>query len=81
MEDGSLRQTVQLDWIAVSCAFSSGFDQNLIFQQPLCPQVELPAGSYTYVDPNGPPSTKASHCQLEAHINWRDLVRPHGAYK
>ena len=37
-------------------------------------QVELPAGKYTYLDPAGPAHQRQSHCQLEAHIHWGDIV-------
>ncbi len=36
--------------------------------------MQLPAGKYQYVDPAGPAHKRQSHCQMEAHVHWTDLV-------
>ena len=37
-------------------------------------QVELPARKYQYLDALGAPHSRQSHCQMEAHVHWTDIV-------
>lgn len=38
------------------------------------PQVELPPSKYRYQDSTAPGHHRQSHCQIEAHVHWADIV-------